>query len=84
MSQCYLSKSIKDLKMSIIRTYFFKKWFFNSKNKFWKSFNSKIFKKDKFIDKNKLSNWVNIINKEFYELNTDQINQLKFSSFENY
>ena len=47
-----------------------------------KSFNSKFFKKDRFIDKNKLSNWVNIINKEFYQLNADQINQLKRGSFE--
>ena len=77
----FVNKIIKDLKMSIIGTYFFKK-ILNSNNKFRKSFNSKFFKKDRFIDNNKPSNWVNIINKAFYELNADQINQLKYSSFE--
>ena len=37
----------------------------------WKSFNSQFFEKDRFIDKNKPSNTINIINKEFSELNAD-------------
>ena len=48
---------------------------------FWKSFCSSIFKKDFIYDRNKLANWISIINKEFAQLTEDQINQLKLESF---
>ena len=68
--------------MRIIGTSFFKKWFLNSNNKLFKSFKSKILRKIDLLIKNKLSNWINIINNEFSELNAVHINQLKYSSFE--
>ena len=54
-------KITKDRKLTIIGSSLFKKWFLNNNDKLWKTFNFKIFKKDRFIDINNLPNWVNIM-----------------------
>ena len=46
----------------------------NNQGKYWKSFNSKIFKKVRAIDKDRIPNWVNIIKNEFSNWTDNQIN----------
>ena len=70
----YASKTIKNRSLNIIETQFFKRQFINKNQKYWRSFNSKIFKKDIIVDQDQLPKWVNSINIEFIQLNFDQIN----------
>ena len=63
-------------KINIIGTQFFRKWIISSEEKYWKPFSSRVFKKDRVIDKDGLPSWVNIIKKEFSNLRDDQINQI--------
>ena len=73
----YASKTIKNRSLNIIGTQFFKSPFINKNGKYWRSFNSKIFKKDIIVDHDRLPKWVNSIKIEFTQLNFDQINQIK-------
>ena len=73
----YASKTIKNRSLNIIGTQFFKSPFINKNEKYWRSFNSKIFKKDIIVDLDRLPKWVNSIKIEFTQLNFDQINQIK-------
>ena len=73
----YASKTIKNRSLNIIGTQFFKSKFINKNEKYWRSFNSKIFKKDIIVDHDRLPKWVNSIKIEFIQLSFDQINQIK-------
>ena len=77
------SKVIKDKNIKIIGSHYFRNCFLNKQDRFWKSFNSKIFKKDRIIDKDKLPNWVKIIKNELKGLSNTQIKQLHSSSLDN-
>ena len=69
----YASKTIKNRSPNIIGTQFFKRPFINKNEKYWRSFNKKIFKKDIIVHQDQLPKWVNSIKIEFTQLNFDQI-----------
>ena len=78
----WANKTIQNRNLNIIGTQFFKKSFINKNEKYWRSFNSKIFKKDIVFDPDQLPNWVNSAKFEFTQLKSDQINQLKSNTLQ--
>ena len=78
----WANKTIQNRHQNIIGTQFFKKSFINKNEKYWRSFNSKIFKKDIVFDPDQLPNWVNSVKFEFTQLKSDQINQLKSNTLQ--
>ena len=78
----WANKTIQNRNLSIIGTQFFKKSFINKNEKYWRSFNSKIFKKDIVFDPDHLPNRVNSVKFEFTQLKSDQINQLKSNTLQ--
>ena len=77
-----MKKTIKNRSLNIIGTQFFKRPFINKKEKYWRSFNSKILKKDIIVHQDRLPKWVNSIKIEFIQLNFNQINQIKDSALQ--
>ena len=76
------TKLFKIWNLNIIGTQFFKKLFINKNEKYWRTFNSKIFKKDIVFYPDQLPNWVNSVKFEFTQLKSDQINQLKSNTLQ--